>query len=70
MSEEMKYSAAMKRIEEILGEIESEKVDIDDLSSKVKEAKDLITLCKKKIEKTSMEVKTVVKDLGKEKSSK
>lgn len=70
MSEEMKYSDAMKKIEEILGEIESEDVDIDDLSSKVKEAKDLITLCKNKIEKTSMEVKKVVEDLGKEESSK
>ncbi len=68
MSDELKYSDAMKRIEEILNEIEGEKVDIDDLSVCVKEAVGLIKSCKKKIEETSMEVKNVVEELEKSES--
>ncbi len=57
---DIKYAKAMKRLEEIMQKIESEEVDIDDLSLRVKEAVDLIEICKTKIEKAEMEVKKVV----------
>lgn len=57
---DMKYSKAVKRLEEIVQKIESEEVDVDDLSVKVEEAIELITMCKKKIEKAETEVKKVV----------
>ncbi len=63
---ETKYSKAIKRLEEIIEKIENEEIDVDELSEKVKEAVELITTCKGKIEKAEMEVKRVVDELGKE----
>lgn len=63
---ETKYNKAIKRLEEIIEKIENEEVDVDELSDKVKEAVELITTCKERIEKAEMEVKRVVDDLGEE----
>ena len=52
----------MKKLEEIIQKIEQEEIDVDDLSSRVEEAVELIRFCKNKIEKAEMEVKQVVKD--------
>lgn len=54
------YAKSLKRLEEIIEQIENEEIDVDELSSKVKEAVSLILECKKKIEKAEMEVKQVV----------
>ena len=58
-----KYSKAIKKLEEIIVRIESEEIDVDELSERVKEAVELIKICKNKIEKAEMDVKQVVKDL-------
>lgn len=63
---ETKYNKAIKRLEEIIEKIESEEIDVDELSEKVKEAVELITTCKERIEKAEMEVKRVVDELGEE----
>ena len=63
---ETKYTKAIKRLEEIIEKIENEEVDVDELSDKVKEAVELITTCKERIEKAEMEVKRVVDELGEE----
>ena len=63
---EGKYNKAIKRLEEIVAKIENEEIDVDELSDKVKEAVELITACKERIEKAEMEVKRVVDDLGEE----
>jgi len=57
---EVKYSKSLKRLEEIIEKIESEEIDVDELSVSVKEAVSLIKTCKNKIEKTEIEVKKVV----------
>lgn len=57
---EVKYGKAVKRLDEIIQKIESETIDVDELSAKVKEAVDLIELCRDKIEKADLEVKRVV----------
>ena len=62
---ETKYNKAIKRLEEIIEKIENEEIDVDELSEKVKEAVELITTCKERIEKAEMEVKRVVDELGK-----
>lgn len=59
---EVKYSKALKRLEEIVQSVENEEIDVDELASRVKEAVSLIKTCKEKIEKAEMEVKQVVKD--------
>ncbi len=66
---EVKYSKAIEKLDEIMQKIESEEIDVDELSAKVKEAVTLIKLCKTKIEKAEMEVKQVVKDFEVEKES-
>ena len=63
---ELKYGKAIKRLEEIIQKIETEEIDVDELSAKVKEAVDLIKVCKNKIEKAEMEVKQVVAGFEKE----
>ena len=63
---DLKYSKAIERLDEIISNIEGEGVDVDELSLKVKEAVDLIKLCKSKIDKAELEVKKVVDDFAKE----
>lgn len=60
---EVKYQKAVEKLEEIISKIESESIDVDELSVKVKEAVDLIKICKSKIEKAELEVKKVVENL-------
>lgn len=57
---EVKYSKSIEKLEEIIEKIESEEIDVDELSAKVKEAVSLIKTCKNKIEKAELEVKKVV----------
>lgn len=57
---EQKYSKSIKRLEEIIEKIESDEIDVDELSASVKEAVTLIKSCKSKIDKAEMEVKKVV----------
>jgi len=57
---EIKYSKAVKRLDEILQKIESEEIDVDELADRVKEAVQLIKVCKDKIEKAEFEVNRVV----------
>lgn len=54
------YGKSLKRLEEIIEQIENEEIDVDELALKVKEASALIIECKKRIEKAEMEVKQVV----------
>ena len=60
-------------LEEILEKIETEEIDVDELAQRVKEAVELIKVCKDKIERAEMEVTRVVDDLeagSQEKNSK
>lgn len=63
---EVKYSKAIKRLDDIIHKIEGEEIDVDELAANVKEAVGLIRLCKQKIEKAEMEVKEAVEDFKKE----
>ena len=64
--DQMKYRQAVERLDEIISQLENDDVDIDELSLQVKEAVDLIRLCKAKIDKAEVEVKKVVEDLSKQ----
>lgn len=63
---EIKYSKAIKDLDEIIRKIENEEIDVDELSGSVKRAVELIRVCKDKIEKAEMEVKEVVDGFGEE----
>ncbi|MBO6078917.1 MAG: exodeoxyribonuclease VII small subunit [Bacteroidaceae bacterium] len=56
----MKYEAAMKRLEEIVTEIESGKLDMDKIGDSLKEARDLIKFCKDKLYETDEEIKKIL----------
>ena len=63
---EIKYSKAIAKLEEIMDKIENETIDVDELSQNVREAVELIKVCKSKIEKAELEVKQVVEGFEKE----
>lgn len=59
---EVKYSQAVDELNQILADLEAERIDVDQVSAKVKKAVELIKLCRERIENTEMEVKTIVKE--------
>ena len=65
---ESKYAKSLKKLEDIIGKIDSEEIDVDELADNVKEAVVLIKECKSKIEKAELEVKKVVEDFGQDES--
>ena len=67
---ENKYSKSIAKLEEIINRIDNQKIDVDELSSQVKEAATLIKECKSKIDKAELEVKKVVENFKEEDSSK
>ena len=58
----MKYEEAMKRLEQIVSDIENNKLDIDLISDKIKEAQELIKFCKDKLYKTDAEIQKLLED--------
>lgn len=63
---EIKYNDAIRELETILDGLESEGIDVDELSLKVKRAIELIKVCRGKIEDTELEVKKIVKEFEKD----
>ena len=53
----MTYEQAVKRLEEIVKRIEGGEMDIDSLTTNLKEAKDLVEFCKEKLTNVEAEVK-------------
>ncbi len=53
----MTYEQAMKRLEQIVKQIEVGEMDIDSLTANLKEAKNLVAFCKDKLTNVETEVK-------------
>jgi exodeoxyribonuclease VII small subunit len=58
----IKYSEAVEELNNILQDLESENIDVDEVSAKVKRAVELIKVCREKIENTELEVRKIVKE--------
>lgn len=58
-----KYSEAIGEIEEIINQIESNELDIDNLTEKIRRASELLKFCKEKLHATENEVKKIIEDL-------
>jgi len=56
----LSYSRAYSKLEEILFQIESNKLDVDELSSKIKEASSLLKICKEKLFVANEETKKII----------
>jgi len=63
---EQGYAKAMEELEAIIEEIESESIDVDVLTEKVKRASQLIGLCRGKLRDTEGEVRKVLEGLEQE----
>jgi len=57
------YKETITELEKILKELESNELDIDDLENKVKQAADMIELCKEKLFKTDVEIEKILQKL-------
>lgn len=62
------YSEAIAAIDEILQQIETGELDVDELAEKTKQASELLSLCKSKLFNTSKEVEKVLKEMEQDKS--
>lgn len=60
----MTYTEALDRLEEIMGKIQSGKIDIDELSGLLKEAQQLVKFCRDKIYKVDEEIKALTEGEG------
>ena len=56
----MKYEEAIKRLEEIVSEIEGGKLDMDKIGESLKEARELIKFCKDTLYETDEEIKKIL----------
>ncbi len=58
----MKYEEALSQLEDIVSKMENEELDIDELTTELKQAQKLVKLCKDKLTKTDKEIKTILKE--------
>ncbi|MBO4499044.1 MAG: exodeoxyribonuclease VII small subunit [Bacteroidaceae bacterium] len=58
----MKYEEAMKRLEQIVQDIEENKLDIDLVSERLKEAQELVKFCKERLYQTDQEIQKLLAD--------
>lgn len=63
-SRQLTYSHALRELDEIIGSIESEEINLDTLTEKVKRAAYLIKFCKGRLRSTEEEVKNVLSEIG------
>jgi exodeoxyribonuclease VII small subunit len=66
MSKDISYTEAITEIEEILQQIESGELDVDELTAKVKRVAYLLETCKGKLRKTESEIQKVMEGLDTE----
>ena len=60
MNKEMKYEAAFAELQTIVRKMETDELDIDQMSEQLKRAQELIKLCKDKLSKTDEEIKKIL----------
>ena len=58
--ENMNYTQAVARLEEIMNIVQSGKLDVDELSGLLKEAAELVKFCRAKLYKVDEEVKQLL----------
>lgn len=58
--ENIKYEEAVSQLEQIVANLEEGELNIDDLSSELKKAQKLITLCKQRLTKTDEEIQKIL----------
>lgn len=62
--EKLTYERAYAELEAIMGDLQEDRIPVDELTAKVKRAAELITFCSDMLRTTEQEVEKVVKKLG------
>ena len=62
MKEEPKYEEALQELQTIVHRMENDELDIDQLSTQLKRAQQLIKLCKDKLTKTDEKIKKILSE--------
>lgn len=65
-AKDIKYSEALKQIEDIIHSLENEENDIDETLKKVKKASELLKICKNRLYEVEKEINEILKDMDKE----
>ncbi len=60
MKKEQGYSAAFAQLEELVGQIEDDNIQLDTLAEKVKKANELIAYCEKKLRTIEKDIEKVI----------
>ncbi len=60
MATETKYEDAIRQLEDIVERLESNELDIDEMSKQLKKAQQLIKLCKDRLTKTDAEIQKIL----------
>jgi exodeoxyribonuclease VII small subunit len=63
MSEQINYTTAFEELKKIVADIDRKDISVDDLSEKVKQAAQLIKICKSKLDSTEEDVNLILKEL-------
>lgn len=61
---EVSFNEAVAELEQILGRIERDDVDLDRLAAELGRAAELLEVCRRKIRKAELEVSHIVEKLG------
>ena len=62
--EKITYEQAVAELETIVKKMEGDQLDIDSLTTQLKRAKTLITMCKDKLKKTDAEIQKILEEGG------
>ena len=66
MAPKIKYTDAFDELQQIVADIESGQISIDELSDKVRRATLVIGICKDKLHNTEEDINKILQDLDKE----
>ncbi|MGL4851969.1 MAG: exodeoxyribonuclease VII small subunit [Phocaeicola sp.] len=61
-AKKLNYELAMKRLEEIVTQVERNELGIDQLSSSLKEAQQLLNFCREKLYNVDQEIKQMLEE--------
>jgi exodeoxyribonuclease VII small subunit len=62
MEEQLNYEKALQELQTIVKRMENDELDIDQMGTQLRRAKQLIKLCKDKLTKTDEEIKQILAD--------
>jgi exodeoxyribonuclease VII small subunit len=65
MKTDLTYSEAYAKLEELVGQLEEGNIPLDELSLKVKQANELISICENKLRNIQAEVNETIKEVTK-----